>query len=162
MKNTKHSAATAALQFLTLHQATFELCPYPYQEHGGTSNSSQALGVDEHIVIKTLIMQDELARPLVVLMHGDKKVSTKALARQAKVKSIEPCKIEVAQRHTGYLVGGTSPFATKKSMPVYVEESILALPEIYINGGQRGLLVRIAPQLVTQLLSAIPVQCAID
>jgi Cys-tRNA(Pro) deacylase len=162
MKEQNSSGATPATQFLKQREASFVLCPYPYQDQGGTAASSKALGVDEHVVIKTLIMQDELARPLIVLMHGDKKVSTKALARNAKVKSIEPCKIEVAQRHTGYLVGGTSPFATKKLMPIYVEESILSLPEIYINGGQRGLLVRIDPSLLTQLLQAIPVQCAID
>jgi Cys-tRNA(Pro) deacylase len=114
-------------------------------DHGGTTESARQLGVDEHAVVKTLVMQDDKAQPLIVLMHGDKQVSTKNLAREIGVKSVEPCKPEVAQRHSGYLVGGTSPFGTKKAMPVWVEASVLELPRIYINGGRRGYLVGIAP-----------------
>ncbi|MEG2961662.1 MAG: YbaK/EbsC family protein, partial [Janthinobacterium sp.] len=120
------------------------------------------LGVPEHAVIKTLVMQDEAAKPLIVLMHGDCKVSTKNLARGIGCKSVEPCKPEVAQRHSGYLIGGTSPFGTRKAMPVYVEASILALPRIYINGGRRGFLVSLAPQVLIDLLKAKPVQCALQ
>src|SRR6185436_18369996 len=118
---------------------------YDYVEHGGTAESARQLGVDEHAVVKTLVMQDERAQPLIVLMHGDRQVSTKNLARGIGVKSVEPCRPEVAQRHSGYLVGGTSPFGTKRAMPVYVEESVLALPAILINGGRRGYLLGIAP-----------------
>ena len=135
--------------------------PYAYEEHGGTAVSARALGLDEHHVIKTLIMQDETARPLVVLMHGDRKVSTKNLARQIGCKSISPCTPEVASRHSGYQVGGTSPFATRKSMPVYVERSILDLEKIYVNGGRRGYLVGIAPAWLTLILVHIVVDCAL-
>ena len=134
---------------------------YEYIERGGTEVSAQSLGVPEHHVIKTLVMQDEDARPLIVLMHGDKKVSTKNLARQAGRKRIEPCKPEVAQRHSGYQVGGTSPFGTKKKMPIYMERSILDLPKIYINGGQRGFLVCIDPNELKKL-NAQPVDAALD
>jgi Cys-tRNA(Pro) deacylase len=123
--------------------------------------SSRALGVPEHEVVKTLVMQDEAARPLIVLMHGDCKVSTKNLARAIGCKSVEPCKPDVAQRHSGYMIGGTSPFGTRKAMPVYVEESILALAKIYINGGRRGYLVGIAPGVLAEVLGAKPVQCAL-
>ena len=125
-------------------------------------HSARELGVDEHAVIKTLVMQDEATKPLIVLMHGDRKVSTKNLARQTGRKSIEPCKPDVAQRHSGYLVGGTSPFATKKTMPVFVEDSILVLDKIYINGGRRGYLVGIAPQVLTSMVAAEAVHCALD
>ena len=135
--------------------------PYDYVEHGGTAESASQLGVDEHAVVKTLVMQDDKAQPLVVLMHGDKTVSTKNLARAIGVKSVEPCKPEVAQRHSGYQVGGTSPFGLRKPMPVHVEASVLALPCIYINGGRRGFLVGIDPAVLTLLLQARPVHCAI-
>ncbi len=140
---------------------SFSEHPYAYEEHGGTAVSSIALGVPEHDVVKTLVMQDEAARPLIVLMHGDCKVSTKNLARAIGCKSVEPCKPDVAQRHSGYLIGGTSPFGTRKAMPVYVEESILALDKIYINGGRRGYLVGIAPGVLAEVLGARPVQCAL-
>ncbi|WP_102293587.1 Cys-tRNA(Pro) deacylase [Janthinobacterium sp. AD80] len=153
---------TQATQLLRKHQVSFEEHPYPYEEHGGTSVSARELGVPEHAVVKTLVMQDEAARPMIVLMHGDCKVSTKNLARSIGCKSVEPCKPEVAQRHSGYLIGGTSPFSTRKAMPVYVEQSILDLPRIYINGGRRGFLVSLAPQVLIDLLKAKPVQCALQ
>ena len=134
---------------------------YEYVEHGGTEESARQLGVPEHEVVKTLVMQDERAQPLIVLMHGDKQVSTKNLARQIGAKSVEPCKPEVAQRHSGYMVGGTSPFGTKKAMPVYVEASVLLLARICINGGRRGYLVGIEPAVLTRLLGAKPVECAL-
>jgi Cys-tRNA(Pro) deacylase len=130
-------------------------------EHGGTAHSAASLGLDEHGVIKTLVMQDQDAKPLIVLMHGDCKVSTKNLARQIGAKSVEPCKPEVAHRHSGYLVGGTSPFGTRKTTPVYIEASVLELPRIAINGGRRGFLVQIDPQVCVQLLGAMPVHCAL-
>src|SRR3954470_19767048 len=144
MKKPSHSE-TPATQFLRKNGVTFSEHFYEYVEKGGTAVSSEALGVPEHSVVKTLMMEDESRAPLVVLMHGDRKVSTKNLARQAGKKRIEPCKPEAAQRHSGYQVGGTSPFGTKKALPVYMERSILELPWIYINGGRRGFLIRIPP-----------------
>ena len=148
---------------LALKAAKVEFTPhfYTYEEKGGTAVSSRELGVDEHAVVKTLVMADDKAAPLMVLMHGDRKVSTKALARLIGVKSVEPCEPDVAQRHSGYRVGGTSPFGTRKKMPVYVERSVLALPAIYINGGSRGFLVRIVPAVLSRLLAAQPVDVAI-
>lgn len=162
MAKKEHISETQATQLLRKHQVSFDEHPYPYEEHGGTSVSARELGVPEHAVIKTLVMQDETAKPLIVLMHGDCKVSTKNLARGIGCKSVEPCKPEVAQRHSGYMIGGTSPFGTKKAMPVYVEQSILALERIYINGGRRGFLVSLAPQVLMDLLKAKPVQCALQ
>lgn len=162
MAKKEHVSVTQATQFLRKHKAEFTEHPYAYEEHGGTAVSARELGVDEHAVVKTLVMQDEAAKPLIVLMHGDRKVSTKNLARQIGCKSVEPCKPENAQKHSGYLVGGTSPFGTKKAMPVYVERSVLALEKIYINGGQRGYLVGIAPGLLESLLQARPVDCALE
>ena len=162
MAKKEHISETQATQLLRKHQVSFEEHPYPYEEHGGTSVSARELGVPEHAVIKTLVMQDEAARPMIVLMHGDCKVSTKNLARAIGCKSVEPCKPEVAQRHSGYMIGGTSPFGTRKVMPVYVEQSILALERIYINGGRRGFLVALAPQVLLDLLQAKPVQCALQ
>ncbi len=161
MAKKEHVSETPATQLLRKKGAVFTEHPYAYEEHGGTSVSSRELGVEEHVVIKTLIMQDEHAKPLVVLMHGDKTVSTKNLARQIGCKSVEPCKPEVAQRHSGYMIGGTSPFGTKKMMPVYVEQSVLELDKIYLNGGRRGYLIGIAPQLLTELLAAKAVHCAL-
>jgi Cys-tRNA(Pro) deacylase len=161
MAKKEHVSETPATGFLRKHGVGFSEHPYAYEEHGGTAVSARALGVPEHDVVKTLVMQDEAARPLIVLMHGDCKVSTKNLARAIGCKSVEPCKPEVAQRHSGYLVGGTSPFGTRKAMPVYVEESILALEKIYINGGRRGYLVGIAPGVLVDVLAARPVQCAL-
>jgi Cys-tRNA(Pro) deacylase len=152
---------TPATQLLRNKGVSFEVHAYDYVEHGGTAESARQLGVDEHSVVKTLVMQDESARPLIVLMHGDRTVSTKNLARQAGRKSIEPCRPEVAQRHTGYQVGGTSPFATRKPMPVYVEASVLELPRILVNGGRRGVLVSIDPSVLVALLGAQPVHCAL-
>ena len=162
MAKKEHISETQATQLLRKHHVSFDEHPYPYEEHGGTSVSARELGVPEHAVIKTLVMQDEAAKPLIVLMHGDCKVSTKNLARAIGCKSVEPCKPEVAQRHSGYMIGGTSPFGTKKAMPVYVEQSILDLPRIYINGGRRGFLVSLAPQVLLDLLKAKPVQCALQ
>jgi Cys-tRNA(Pro) deacylase len=160
-KKGQHVSETPATQFLRRSGITFTEHVYDYVEHGGTEESSRQLGVPEHEVVKTLVMQDERAQPLIVLMHGDKQVSTKNLARQIGAKSVEPCKPEVAQRHSGYLVGGTSPFGTKRSMPVYVEASVLQLARICINGGRRGYLVGIEPAVLTQLLGANPVECAL-
>jgi Cys-tRNA(Pro) deacylase len=140
---------------------SFSEHPYDYVDHGGTAESARQLGVPEHEVVKTLVMQDEKAQPLIVLMHGDAQVSTKNLAREIGTKSVEPCKPEVAQRHSGYLVGGTSPFGTKKAMPVFVEAGVLELPRILINGGRRGYLVGIAPAVLVSLLGAKPVHCAL-
>ncbi len=140
---------------------TFTEHPYEYLEHGGAQHSAEVLGFDPFTVVKTLVMQDQDAKPLLVLMHGNRKVSTKNLARQIGAKSVEPCQPEVANRHSGYLVGGTSPFGTRKVMPVYIEESILALPKIAINGGRRGYLVGIAPQVCVDLLGAESVHCAL-
>ncbi|RYF01274.1 MAG: Cys-tRNA(Pro) deacylase [Comamonadaceae bacterium] len=158
---TAHVSETPATQLLRAQKVAFTEHPYEYVEHGGTSESARQLGLDEHAVVKTLVMQDQDAKPLIVLMHGDRKVSTKNLARQVGAKSIEPCKPDVASRHSGYLVGGTSPFGTRRDMPVYIEESILALPRIAINGGRRGFLVQLDPQVCVQLLGARPVQCAL-
>jgi Cys-tRNA(Pro) deacylase len=160
-KKQTHVSETPATQFLRQHGVSFTEHVYDYVEHGGTSESSRQLGVPEHQVVKTLVMQDERAQPLIVLMHGDKQVSTKNLARQIGAKSVEPCKPDVAQRHSGYMVGGTSPFGTKKEMPVYVEDTVLALPSICINGGRRGYLVGIAPSVLSELLKAKSVSCAL-
>ena len=160
MAKKNHISETPATQLLKAHKVPFTEHPYEYLEHGGALRSAEVLGVDPFRVVKTLIMQDQDAKPLVVLMHGNRKVSTKNLARQIGAKSVEPCQPEVANRHSGYLVGGTSPFATRKAMPVFVEATILALPKILINGGRRGYLVGIDPQVCVQLLAAKPVQCA--
>ncbi|WP_118179630.1 Cys-tRNA(Pro) deacylase [Paraburkholderia phosphatilytica] len=160
MSKSRHVSETPATQLLRRHQVPFGEHPYDYVEHGGTEESARQLGVDEHLVVKTLVMEDEHAKPLIVLMHGDRTVSTKNLARQIGAKRVEPCKPEVANRHSGYLVGGTSPFGTKKAMPVYVEASILELETIWLNGGRRGFLVSLAPRVLTELLDAKPVQCA--
>ena len=162
MSKAKHVSETLATQFLRQHKVAFTEHPYDYVDHGGTSESSRQIGVDEHIVIKTLIMEDENAKPLIVLQHGDREVSTKNLARQINVKKVAPCKPDVAQRHSGYLVGGTSPFGTRKAMPVYVEASVLDLPNILINGGKRGYLVGIYPQELVRLLKATPVSAALE
>jgi Cys-tRNA(Pro) deacylase len=160
-KKDKHVSETPATQWLRRAGVSFTEHPYDYVDHGGTAESARQLGVDEHSVVKTLVMQDEKAEPLIVLMHGDRQVSTKNLAREIGCKSVEPCKPEVAQRHSGYLVGGTSPFGTKKAMPVYVEAGVLELPRIYINGGRRGYLVGLVPAVLTGTLGAKPVRCAI-
>ncbi len=154
-------ADTQATVFLKANRVAYTEHEYAYVEHGGTEVSARALGVPEHDVVKTLVMQDEAARPLVVLMHGDRKVSTKNLARQAGVKRIEPCTPEAAQRHSGYQVGGTSPFGTRKKLRVYMERSILELAKIYINGGRRGFLVGIAPGEIVRTLAPHLVEVAL-
>ena len=153
-----HPPETPATKMLRLNNVTFTHHLYDYQDHGGTSVSSRELGVEEYAVVKTLMMEDEAAKPLVVLMHGTHKVSTKELARVIGVKRIEPCKPDIAQKHSGYMIGGTSPFGTKKTMPVYMEKTILDLPRIYINGGRRGYLIGIAAHEVVRILQPIIVQ----
>lgn len=160
-KKAGHVSETPATQWLRRQRIDFTEHAYDYVERGGTFESACQLGVDEHDVIKTLVMQDEHAQPLIVLMHGDKQVSTKNLARAIGAKTVEPCAPDVAQRHSGYLVGGTSPFATRKALPVFVEASVLALPRILINGGRRGYLIGIRPQVLTERLAAKPVVCAL-
>lgn len=160
-KKDKHVSETPATQALRAAGVAFTEHVYDYVEHGGTAESSRQLGVPEREVVKTLVMQNERAEPLIVLMHGDKQVSTKNLARAIGAKSVEPCKPDVAQRHSGYLVGGTSPFGTRKAMPVYVEATVLELPRILINGGRRGYLVGMAPQVLVSVVAAVPVNCAL-
>jgi Cys-tRNA(Pro) deacylase len=154
--------STPATRLLRQQGVAYTEHPYRYEEHGGTAVSARELGVDEHAVVKTLVMEDEAGAPLVVLMHGDREVSTKALARQLGKRAIQICKPEVAQRHSGYLVGGTSPFGTRKAMPVYVERTVLGLERVYVNGGSRGFLVGIAPAELTWVLGATPVDVAIE
>jgi Cys-tRNA(Pro) deacylase len=154
--------ATPATAFLRSRGVAFTGHPYEYVEHGGTAESARQLGVPEHAVVKTLVMEDEHGRPLVVLMHGDRVVSTKQLARQTGRRSVAPCVPEVAQRHSGYQVGGTSPFGLRKPLPVYVERTVLDLPRIFINGGRRGLLVGIEPRVLVDELGATPVDCALE
>ncbi|CAM8642480.1 EbsC Uncharacterized conserved protein [Comamonadaceae bacterium] len=162
MAKKDHVSETPATQLLKASKVAFTEHPYEYLEHGGAQHSAAVLGFDPFTVVKTLIMQDQDAKPLVVLMHGNRKVSTKNLARQIGVKSVEPCAPEIANKHSGYLVGGTSPFGTRKTMPVFIESTILELPRICINGGRRGYLVGIDPQVCVALLGAKPVQCALE
>ena len=161
MARREHVSETPATKLLRTHQVEFTEHVYEYVEHGGATHSAEVLGFDPFAVVKTLVMQDERARPLLILMHGNRKVSTRSLARQIGVKSVDPCAPEVANKHSGYLVGGTSPFATRREMPVYIEQTILDLPRILINGGRRGYLVGLAPSVCVQLLSARPVSCAL-
>jgi Cys-tRNA(Pro) deacylase len=161
MSKKVHVSETPATQLLRAHKVAFTEHPYEYMEHGGAQRGAEMLGLDPFMVIKTLVMQDQDAKPLIVLMHGNRTVSTKNLARQIGAKSVEPCKPEVAQRHSGYMVGGTSPFGTRREMPVYVESTILELPRIVLNGGRRGYLIGIDPQVCVGLLGAKPVQCAL-
>jgi len=153
---------TPATKFLHQHRVAHSNHLYEYEEHGGTQVSARELNVPEHHVVKTLVMEDESAKPLIVLMHGDRKVSTKELARQAGVKKIAPCQPEVAQRHTGYMVGGTSPFGTRKALPVYMEKTILDLPLVYINGGRRGYLVGVHPHDLLRVLTPILVTVGLE
>ena len=155
-------AATPATAFLAKAGVAYTEHSYEYVEHGGTGVSSSALGVPEHHVVKTLVMENDRAEPLIVLMHGDRKVSTKELARAAGAKRIVPCKPEVAQRHSGYLVGGTSPFGTRKAMPVYLQRTVLGLPRIYINGGRRGYLLGMPPAELVRVLAPVLVDVAIE
>jgi Cys-tRNA(Pro) deacylase len=160
-KKAAHVSETPATQLLRRSGVAFTEHVYEYVEHGGTAESARQIGVDEHSVVKTLVMQDEKARPLIVLMHGDRQVSTKNLARAIGCKDVRPCTPDAAERASGYQVGGTSPFATRKALPVYVEASILELDRICINGGRRGFLIGIEPKVLTALLSARPVHCAL-
>jgi Cys-tRNA(Pro) deacylase len=155
-------AGTPATAFLARHGVAFTEHHFEYVDRGGTAHTSAALGVPEHQVVKTLVMEDERGDPLVVLMHGDRKVSTKELARQAGVKRVAPCKPETAQRHSGYLIGGTSPFGTRKAMPVYLERSVLELPRIYINGGRRGYLLGMDSSELVRTLSPALVEVALE
>lgn len=157
----RHVSETPATAWLKARGVVFTEHPYDYVEHGGTAESARQLGLDEHAVVKTLVMQDERGEPLLVLMHGDRQVSTKNLARAIGARSVEPCKPEAAQRASGYLIGGTSPFGTRKDMPVYVEETVLGLSRICINGGRRGFLVGLEPRVLVELLGARPVHCAL-
>lgn len=161
MAKKSHVSETPATAWLKAHGVVFTEHSYEYLEHGGAQHSAQVLGLDPFAVVKTLIMQDEAAKPLAVLMHGNRTVSTKNLARQIGAKSVEPCKPEVANRHSGYFVGGTSPFGLKRAMPVYVEATVLTLPRIWINGGRRGYLVGIDPAVLSGPLATMPVDCAL-
>jgi Cys-tRNA(Pro) deacylase len=154
--------STPATRLLREKGVPYTEHPYRYEEKGGTAVSSRELGVDEHAVVKTLVMEDEAGAPLIVLMHGDREVSVKALARQLGKKTIAPCRPEVAQRHSGYQVGGTSPLGTRKPMPVYLQRTVLDLPRIYVNGGSRGFLVGLDPKALAALVGAVPVDAAID
>jgi Cys-tRNA(Pro) deacylase len=160
MRKAAKVSETPATRFLRSHGVEHTEHVYDYVEHGGTAESSRQLGVPEHEVVKTLVMQTDRGDPFIILMHGDKSVITRELARALGVKSVQPCTPADAQRHTGYLVGGTSPFGTRKALPVYIEASALELPRILINGGRRGYLVGIAPRVLTELLDATPVRCA--
>ncbi len=160
MSRKEHISETPATQYLRRQRVVFSEHPYQYEEHGGTTVSARELGVDEHQVVKTLVMQDEAGKPLIVLMHGDCKVSTKNLARQIGCKSVEPCAPEVAQRHSGYQVGGTSPFGTRKPLPVCMERTLTTLARAWINGGRRGLLVSLAPAEIVRVLKPTLVEVA--
>jgi Cys-tRNA(Pro) deacylase len=161
MSRDEHSPETPATRFLKSHKVPFSNHPYAYEEHGGTRVSARELNVPEHAVVKTLVFEHENGKPLLVLMHGDRKVSTRELARQLGARKIGPCSPEVASRHTGYLVGGTSPFGTRKALPVYLEKTILDLPLIYINGGRRGFLVGIHPHDILRTLKPMTVEAAL-
>lgn len=157
-----HPPETPATRFLRQNHIAFSTHLYHYEEHGGTKVSARELNIPEHAVVKTLVMEDEKRQPLIVLMHGDRKVSTKELARQADRKQISPCDPAVAQRHTGYMVGGTSPFGTRKVLPIFMERSILDLSLIYINGGKRGFLVGVHPHDILRMLKPALVQAALE
>ncbi len=152
---------TQAIRTLKEHGVNFSLCPYKYKEKGGTSLAAKELNVDEHLTVKTLTMEDEKGNPLLILMHGDKKVSTKALARALGVKTVRPCEPQVAYKHTGYFVGGISPFGTKKPLKVFIEASIMDLPKIYINAGKKGLLTEMSPADLARILKPTTVSVAI-
>ena len=161
MAKKTHMSETPATQFLRKHGVAFKEMVYEWAERGGAQHSAQALGLDAFAVVKTLVMQDQDGKPLIVLMHGNCNVSTKNLARQIAAKQVSPCPVEVAQRHSGYLVGGTSPFGLRRAMPVFIERTILSLPRIAINGGRRGYLLELDPQVCIKLLQAVPVDCAL-
>lgn len=152
---------TPAILFMKKNGMAFTLRPYRYEEHGGTRVSARELGVDEHLVIKTLVMEDDRGDPLMILMHGDREVSTKSLARLLGVKAVSPCRPQAAQKHTGYRVGGTSPFGTKKALRIFMEEGIASLPRILINAGSRGLLAEMSPAELIRVLNPVAVKVAI-
>ena len=152
---------TTAIRALRTAKADFEAFVYNYVDHGGTGHAAQELGIDEHCTVKTIVMETDAKKPLIVLMHGDREISTKQIARALGVKAVAPCTPETAMRHTGYMVGGTSPFGTRKPLPVYAERTLFDLPHLYINGGRRGLLVKIAPDVVERLLHPIRVDAAV-
>ena len=152
---------TTAIRALRAAQAEFEPCVYDYVEHGGTRHSAACLGVEEHATVKTIVMETDAKKPFIVLMHGDREISTKQMARVLGVKSVAPCSPDTAHRHTGYQVGGTSPFGTRKTLPVYAEASIFDLPQIYINGGRRGLLVKITPDVLDRVAHPVRVTVAV-
>ena len=152
---------TTAIRALRAAKADFEPCVYDYVEHGGTRHSAESLGVDEHATVKTIVMETDAKKPLIVLMHGDREISTKQMARVLGVKSVAPCDPDTASRHTGYLVGGTSPFGTRKPLPVYAEATVFDLPFIYINGGRRGLLVKITPEVLDRVAHPVRVSVAV-
>jgi len=153
---------TQAERVLREHGVAYTEHPYRYEEKGGTAVSARELGVDEHAVVKTLVMEDETGEPLLVLMHGDRQVSTKQLARHIRARAVKPCAPEVADKHSGYQIGGTSAFGTKRKMPVYVERTILDLPRVWLNGGRRGFLIALAPGEIVRVLAATPVEVAVD
>ena len=154
--------STNATRLLKQHGVPYTEHPYRYEERGGTAVSARELEVPEHAVIKTLVFEDDQKRPLIVLMHGDRQVSAKELARQIQARSVQPCKPEVADRHSGYQVGGTSPFGTRKPLPIYAEATIFSLPRIWINGGAKGFLIALAPSVLVDLLNAKSVNVAIE
>ncbi len=160
MARKDHASETPATRWLKAHKLSYTEHLYDYVDHGGAAESARQLGVPDHEVVKTLIMEDDGGKPLVVLMHGNRQVSTKNLARQIGVKRVQPCQPEVAQRHSGYLVGGTSPFATRKQMPIFVEQTVMDLPRILINGGRRGYLLGLDPRILVEQLNAVKVSCA--
>jgi Cys-tRNA(Pro) deacylase len=162
MARKKRLPVTPAIRALRAAEVSFSIHQYEYQEHGGTQSSSDALGVNEHHIVKTLVLEDEERRPLLVLMHGDCQVSVRGLARQVSCRSLRLCAPHVALKHTGYRIGGTSPFGTRKTLPVYLERSIQSLKRIYINGGKRGLLVSMLPADLIAVLTPIPVDCALS
>jgi len=162
MSKRDHVSETPATAFLRKHGVSFTEHVFEYEDHGGTRVAARELGVDEHAMVKTLVMEDERKAPLIVLMHGDRSVSTKNLARQVKAKRVEPCRPDVAQRHSGYQIGGTSPFGTRKAMPIYLEKTVLELPKIYINGGRRGYLVGIAPSELVRVLNPTLVEVGLS
>lgn len=162
MSKNKHVSETPATQWLKQRNISFLEYRYDYVDRGGAAHAAQSLGLDLHAIAKTLIMEDETGKPLVMLMHGDREVSTKNLARQAARKKVTPCHPDTAQRHSGYQVGGTSPFATRKAMPVFIEASLLDHPTVYVNGGRRGYMIGLAPRTLQQLLAAVPVEAGLD
>lgn len=153
---------TTAIRALRAAKAEFEPFTYDYVEHGGTDRAAHELGIDEHCTVKTIVLETDTKKPLIVLMHGDREISTKQIARALGVKTVTPCSPETVTRHTGYMVGGTSPFGTRKPLSVYAERTLFDLPHLYINGGRRGLLVKITPDVIEQILRPVRVDAAVQ